>query len=83
MLIEASANVLIGYFVSVFAQVLIFPIFGIYVSLGQNLLIGLAFTMVSIVRSYVLRRRFNYFTIHFLVQSVKRLFAFEGVRGLH
>jgi len=64
-------NVLIGYFVSVFAQALIFPIFGIYVSLGQNLLIGLAFTLVSIARSYVLRRIFNYFTSRFLVQSQK------------
>lgn len=61
-LIEAAANVLIGYWVAVAAQCLIFPLFGLHASIGQNLGIGLAFTIVSLVRSYALRRMFNHFT---------------------
>lgn len=60
-LLESIVNVLIGYGVAVASQVLIFPLFGIHIPLSDNLLIGLFFTIVSIVRSYVLRRIFNRF----------------------
>lgn len=59
-LVEAWANVAIGYGVAVSAQVVIFPWFGLLVPLSDNLLIGGAFTVVSLVRSYLLRRVFNY-----------------------
>lgn len=58
-LIESVSNVLIGYLVALFSQLLIFPFFGIDVSLSDNVLIGLWFTLISIVRSYTLRRFFN------------------------
>jgi hypothetical protein len=58
-LIEALANVLVGYSVAVATQVMVFPIFGLHASLDQNLAIGLIFTVVSLVRSYALRRLFN------------------------
>ena len=58
-LIESVSNVLIGYLVALFSQLLIFPFFDIDVSLSDNLLIGLWFTLISIVRSYTLRRFFN------------------------
>ena len=57
--VEAVANVLIGYGVAVLAQLAIFPLFGIAVSLGDNLAIGAAFTVVSLARSYAVRRLFN------------------------
>jgi hypothetical protein len=57
--IEAVANVLIGYLVSVAANVLILPMFGYKVTIADSFAIGLAFTLVSLVRSYVLRRIFN------------------------
>jgi len=57
--IEAIANVLVGYGVAVLAQLAIFPLFGIAVSLGDNLAIGAAFTVVSLARSYAVRRLFN------------------------
>jgi len=57
--VEACANVAIGYGVAVLAQLAIFPAFGIAVSLGDNLLIGAAFTVVSLARSYAVRRLFN------------------------
>ena len=57
---EAVISVAIGYGVAVAAQVLIFPIFGLHASLSQNLAIGAMFTVVSLVRSYALRRVFNW-----------------------
>jgi hypothetical protein len=55
-LIESLAQVVIGYFVSLGAQLIVFPLFGLRVSL---LLIGGCFLIVSLARSYVLRRLFN------------------------
>lgn len=62
-LIESLINVLIGYFIALAAQLIIFPRFGIHISMSDNLMIGALFTIVSIVRSYALRRLFNRFTI--------------------
>lgn len=58
-LVESLANVAIGYGVAVTAQVLVFPLFGLHATLGENLAIGGIFTVVSIVRSYCLRRVFE------------------------
>ena len=58
--VEASANVAIGYLVSVAANLLILPFFGYDVSVADSFAIGLAFTAVSLVRSYALRRAFNW-----------------------
>lgn len=57
--IESLVNVLIGYGVAIVSQILIFPWFGIHIPLSDNLLIGFWFTVISIVRSYVVRRAFN------------------------
>lgn len=58
-MVESFANVAIGYGIAVAAQIIIFPVFDIHVPLQSNLLIGAFFTVVSLVRSYVLRRLFN------------------------
>lgn len=58
-LVESLANVLIGYGVAVATQMLLFPLFGVNVTIADNLLMGLAFTAISIVRSYILRRSFE------------------------
>lgn len=58
-LIESIANVIIGYWVSFLGQLLIFPIFNIRVDIKTNLYIGAGFTVISIIRSYALRRVFN------------------------
>lgn len=58
-MLEACANVLIGYSVALLSQLLIFPMFGIHVPLSSNLAIGAWFTAISLIRSYVLRRWFN------------------------
>ena len=58
-MIESIANVLVGYGVAVATQILIFPVFGLQTSLAQNLKMGVVFTVVSIVRSFALRRLFE------------------------
>ena len=57
--IESAANVAIGYGVAVASQMAIFPLFGIHATLADNLLIGGYFTIISMARSYVVRRLFN------------------------
>ena len=56
---ESVVNVLIGYGVAVGSQILIFPFFGIHVRLSDNFIMGVYFTVISIIRSYLLRRFFN------------------------
>lgn len=58
-LVEAVANVIIGYSVAVVTQIMVFPRFGFHATLDQNLGIGAIFTVVSLVRSFALRRIFN------------------------
>ncbi|MFG6529150.1 MULTISPECIES: hypothetical protein [unclassified Sulfitobacter] len=58
-LVESVANVIVGYGVAVFTQILIFPIFGLHTTLAQNLKMGAIFTIVSIARSFALRRVFE------------------------
>lgn len=58
-LVEAITNVIAGYLVAVLTQITIFPMFGLVVSVADNLIIGCIFTAVSVVRSFMLRRLFE------------------------
>jgi len=58
-MIEAVANVVIGYWIAVGAQMAIFPLFGVHLPVSDNLMIAVLFTVVSLIRSYALRRLFN------------------------
>lgn len=58
-LIETCINTVIGYFVALLSQLLVFPLVGIDVPFSTNLVIGAWFTVISIVRGYVIRRWFN------------------------
>ncbi len=60
-LIEAATNVIVGYALAVGMQIVVFPVFGIHIALGDQLAIGLGFTGVSLVRGYLLRRLFERF----------------------
>ena len=57
--VESIANVVVGYVVAVGAQLVVFPLFGMHATLRENLMIGLIFTGVSLVRSFLLRRVFE------------------------
>ncbi len=58
-LVEAIANVVVGYGIAVATQLLVFPWFGLPAHLDDALAIGAIFTLVSIARSYALRRAFE------------------------
>ena len=58
-LLESFTNILIGYLTALFSQFLIFPLFNINIPLSDNLLIGFYFTIISLARSYLVRRYFN------------------------
>lgn len=57
---ESWLNILIGFGVNYTANLIILPAFG-FKSLtpGKNFVIGLAYTAISLVRSFVIRRWFN------------------------
>jgi hypothetical protein len=56
---EAWTNIAVGFTINYFANLLIFPLFGFHISPGSNFLMGCIYTVISLVRSYVLRRWFN------------------------
>lgn len=58
-LVESLANVAVGYGFAVLTQIAVFPFFGLHVSLADNLVMGAVFTIVSIARSFTLRRVFE------------------------
>ncbi len=59
-LVETVASVAIGFLVSLCLTALVLPMYGLDVSLGQNLQITLIFTLASIARGYGVRRFFNW-----------------------
>lgn len=57
--IESCINVAIGFGVSLAAQIAVFPMLGISIEMASNVAIGAIFTVISIARSYCVRRLFN------------------------
>ncbi|WP_220124983.1 hypothetical protein [Roseovarius sp. TE539] len=57
--LEALANIVLGWIVALATQLLVFPVMGLSVTVAQHLGVGAAFTIVSFVRSYCLRRLFE------------------------
>ena len=58
--LEAVANLVVGWIVALATQLLVFPVMGLSVTVAQHLGIGAAFTAVSFLRSYCLRRLFEW-----------------------
>jgi hypothetical protein len=56
---ESITNVCVGFGINFTANMLLFPLFGWHISAEQNVLLGIIYTGISIVRSYILRRVFN------------------------
>ena len=68
-LVEVSINIFIGYWINFIANLLILPLFGFHITLTDNLLMGLIYTLISVARSYVVRRWFE----HMIHQAAKRI----------
>lgn len=60
-LFESFTNVVIGYIIATLATCVILPLHGYEITTSKALSISLAFTLISLARSYVLRRIFNRF----------------------
>ena len=58
-LIEALLSTFIGFIVSFTANLILMPMLGIPVNLSQNFILTVAFTFVSVARSYLVRRFAN------------------------
>lgn len=57
--VEAWANIAVGFGINYCANLLVLPLFGLNVTPADAFGIGVIFTVISLVRSYVLRRWFN------------------------
>ena len=58
-MIESVTSTTIGIIIGIVLNLTILPIFGYPVSLSDSLWISVIFTVVSIIRSYIIRRWFN------------------------
>lgn len=55
-LVESVSNILVGFGISMACNLTVLPLFGLDVTMGDALGIGGIMTVVSIVRSYCMRR---------------------------
>lgn len=58
-LIESLTSTTIGIIIGIVLNLTVLPIFGYPVSVADSLWISVIFTIVSIIRSYIIRRWFN------------------------
>ena len=57
--IESLVNTSVGFIISFLIQIAIYPALHIPVKFSQNIIITTVFTIVSILRGYLVRRMFN------------------------
>ncbi len=57
--LEAVTNVIAGLGLAFATQIAVFPLIGVSATLSQNATLAGVFTLVSLVRSYLIRRLFN------------------------
>ena len=57
--VEAWINVLIGFSINFGANMVFLPMFGFHITASQNLTLGCIYTVISVARSYAIRRWFN------------------------
>jgi hypothetical protein len=58
--IEAVMNVVVGFAINFTANMTLFPLFGWSISVEQNIGLGILYTLISLARSYCLRRFYNW-----------------------
>lgn len=61
-LYESITNTAVGYMVAVAANMVVLPLFGFHPSIVAANGMAMAFTGISVVRSYLLRRWFDTYT---------------------
>ncbi len=59
-IVESWVNIVIGFIINFTANMVILPMFGFHeLTLAKNFEIGMLYTVISLVRSFVIRRYFN------------------------
>ena len=58
-LIETLTSVFVGWLIGVILNLTILPLFDYNITLTDSLWVSLIFTIVSVMRSYMIRRFFN------------------------
>lgn len=56
--LEANVSTFIGMGVAFTSQIVVFPLVGIQANLAQNVIVTAIFTVISIIRQYLVRRLF-------------------------
>jgi hypothetical protein len=59
--LEALTNVALGFVLALVTQSLVYPLFGIATTIATDSTIAVIFTLVSLLRSYLVRRAFEAF----------------------
>jgi len=71
-LIEAILNILVGFSIAFISNLIILPLFGYNVTIWDSLGMSLIFTIISLIRSYTLRRLFvNWLYENILIKNNK------------
>lgn len=58
-MLESIINVVVGFGIALVAQIVFLPMLGVTISLHQNLKFAVIMTVISIARSFILRRAFE------------------------
>ncbi len=66
-LIEAAVNTFIGYMFTLVLSPLVYHIAGVQMSAAKLNLVVLMFTIISVIRSYIIRRFFN----HIIIKTIR------------
>lgn len=79
-LVEVITGSVIAFLVSIWANWAVLPLFGFQVRIDQSFAITLIFTLISVVRSYLVRR---FFEVYFwLFQCIDVLIGSSAQPGL-
>ena len=62
--IETLSQTLIGYFINLGVQFIVYPLYGAVFTVMQNVQLGLIFLVVSLLRGYAIRRYYNWRSNH-------------------
>ena len=58
-MIETLTSVFVGWIIGVILNMLVLPLFDYDITVVDSLLVSLIFTVISVVRGYLIRRFFN------------------------
>lgn len=58
-LIETLTSVFVGWLIGVILNLTVLPLFDYNITIVDSLLVSLIFTVISVVRGYLIRRFFN------------------------